>query len=249
VKIVNVPYTTSTGKVIDFALFLLGFFSFAGLMISLPRLEWMLSLGFFVVFALLCVFAWKRISLQLFIWPKDYLLATSKAISEINLDGFNVSHKKSRERLLWRDIVNMWLDKNENLLVQLNDTPTLVLNQNYEGWYILLKNIPALKMRDASITDYLDELYSNVSSCKICGYVSVKDGECLCCYEILSDEGNYESENAYIREKQLVLFSPLGTNEVSFILDDEDNGFRFDDKWKPLVSKDEVLAFSKERND
>ena len=87
-----------------------------------------------------------------------------------------------------------------------------------------------------------------MEGCRTCGLKAVKDGECKECYshdpsqELDEEYPNYE---AYLREQQMERFSTFEKDEEFGDFKPESDFFEVDPDWKPIVTKEEVLDFSK----
>jgi len=91
-------------------------------------------------------------------------------------------------------------------------------------------------------------------TCDICGFVSVdkKTFECqICASEKWDDKRmtGYADKKQYVTEEQLFWFSTeSSTEKVNFYLpggERNDNKFPKDENWKPLVTENEVIEYSR----
>lgn len=87
-------------------------------------------------------------------------------------------------------------------------------------------------------------------SCEVCGYKSVCPDSTYCynCYNSIFTSLNQPltKKTEWIRNNQLFWFSPdTITSKIDFFEPKTDDGFNKDPKWKPSVTKKEVLEYYK----
>lgn len=117
------------------------------------------------------------------------------------------------------------------------------------GFYSFLKRVPSHKFMQQSDLNQRDHLFSNLSTCEVCGFIAVFEQECLNCRTSLydPDDEDYSSKEEYIREEQLWWFSTDEPDEQVDFFPEEDE-FARDQDWSPVISKQEILAYSKKHN-
>ena len=130
--------------------------------------------------------------------------------------------------------------------LRLKGKRNIVIKKSLGNWYNLLKNIP--RTYPDLDYNYIDDLFIGLKTCKVCGMIAANARECMYCVsEIWSDElkPDYESEEKYIIENQLDVFAVMEKTEKfgDFVL--KDSFFKQDPDWKPLVTKKQVLEYSK----
>jgi hypothetical protein len=96
--------------------------------------------------------------------------------------------------------------------------------------------------------EYIEQIYTELSSCKVCGNIAVWQHQCNVCHSDQNDvkDNNPAVELENIKEEQLQLFATYDENEAidwEFHLDAH---FKRDPNWKLLVNEEEIMAFSRE---
>ena len=97
---------------------------------------------------------------------------------------------------------------------------------------------------------FVENLFKNLKTCPFCGLIAFYNGECLSCfcdlhlYEVLKED--YSGIEDYIQDEQLEIFATYDKNEKFNDFKIKDLLFEQDENWKPLVTKQQVLQYSKE---
>ncbi|MDR2839900.1 MAG: hypothetical protein LBV75_01345 [Paludibacter sp.] len=169
----------------------------------------------------------------------------------ISNDGFSVTigSRKNRtektEIFLWKDITSAKF-KNNSLSFNFFDNKKIQIDNKYQNYYQLLRILP----KDIKGINYssINNFFLRLKSCPVCGFKAVdNDGYCLHCYCEMWNESikeEFPDQQAYIRENQLEAFATYNQNEkVDFY--EKTTGFEKNTDWKPLVTEDEVLEYSK----
>jgi hypothetical protein len=193
------------------------------------------------------------------IWVRYFSSLDSNSIlqfvSDIDSKGFEVykgyeAFKQNKpQKFLWKEIDYLKLDDRNHLLIKPFEGKQIELREKCGGWFKLLTQIPKSKQKDPQVSDYLAEIFSKLETCKGCGRIAFKNNECLNCgIEAFDDElkQEFETEIEYIRDEQLEYFgTDDGTEKVEFYLE-ENEVFQLDKNWKPIVTEEEVIAYSQE---
>ena len=159
--------------------------------------------------------------------------------------GFRIAKGNSHKQYYWRDIHWIQFEKEKFRLI-IKDKKTLVIDLQTQNLYMLLKNIP-LGYKDFDYS-YINSFFSNLKTCKVCGAIAVNESECLSCGCMTWNselEKEYASYDEYVKENQLDIFSTMDQNEKFSDFKINDINFEFDPDWSPLVTKKEVLEYSK----
>lgn len=178
-------------------------------------------------------------------------------LSEINEEyftigeiGFNEEMESvfSDREVQWSELKSIKFNPNkEDVVVTLNNGEHFDVPVDTSGLVAFFKYVPA-EMNDAEQTAYIEQIYSELSSCKVCGNIAVWQGQCNVCHTDQEDvtDGNPESELALIKEEQLHLFATYEEDEPIDWEFHVDENFKRDPSWKLLVNEKEVIEFSKE---
>jgi len=179
--------------------------------------------------------------------PLSYL--DLRIIAGIDALGFTLEEKGSERKILWNDISSIRLAPKKELSIKFHSGKKIFISDKYVNWFQLLKQIPKSKLYNNEILDYLAEVHARVKNCKICGRIAVENSTCLSCgSEVYNDsmKDEHGTLNDYIREEQLFLFSLTDEEEkVDFLMDDECD-FELDPDWKPIVTEEEVMKYSRD---
>jgi len=167
-------------------------------------------------------------------------------VTEADFYGFRLYVGGSSQRFYWKEFDDAKFKNNFTEIHFKVTGKSLVLNNTSSNFGDVLKNLPAgFKSLDYQyITSYLNEF----KTCEVCGYISIKDDECLSCEtEVWSDEiaEEYDSHEDYLKTNQLEIFSTLSENESFNGFKLEDTKYEQDKNWKPTISEKEILDFSR----
>ena len=173
----------------------------------------------------------------------------SKNVEVITIDenneGFSVKRGARTKKYVWGDFTHVYLDDTFTKLF-LNGSKNVKISSNSLQFYLLLRSLPTGYMG----LDYskIKDFFEHLETCKICGSIAVRDEICLDCgcsvYDSELDQ-DYASENEFIIDNQLNVFCVFEENEPFHDFKLEFIGFDLDPNWKPLVSKQDVLYYSK----
>ena len=172
-----------------------------------------------------------------------------EGITEITSNGFTVVGPDKKSLVYWKDVKEISLTSNNNLSFAMNNGVKEFYSSMSVGFYKLLQNIPNNKLADDAIKTFKTETFKDLETCKICGFVALKNNTCMNCKMSSFDPNTSEDENeeTYIRNEQLDHFNTWEEHEkVNFNFIEKDSAFVRDNNWKPIVTKEEVIAFSKE---
>lgn len=177
-------------------------------------------------------------------------------LSEINDEYFTIGEISFNEEMesvfsdkeiLWADLKSIQFSKSkDDVNIQLNNGEHFHLPSDTSGLVSLFKNMPASVAN--SDKEYLEQIYAELSSCKVCGNIAVWQNQCNVCHSDQHDvkDNNPAVELENIKEEQLQLFATYEENEAidwEFHLDPH---FKRDPNWKLLVNEEEIMAFSRE---
>jgi hypothetical protein len=248
-KIIHVPFSTKVKEVLLSVFFTIPLLSFFLAMLAVLKLD----IVIFFCAAVICyfsgLFSLKILRMEILLWTTNFVKI--RIIDEINNLGFIVRYNSKSTLYKWRDIKNVRLLKGDEILVRKKRGKDLILNREYSRWFDFLKRIPKNLLMDDEIPNFVDALSKRLKTCPICGKISLDGNTCLYCNDdmfnkILAKE--YANEIEYIRTKQFDLFCTDDKMEkVNFKLKEND-GFDLDENWKPLISVEELIEFSKENH-
>ncbi|GAB2823984.1 hypothetical protein [Ferruginibacter profundus] len=197
---------------------------------------------------------WFRFKLKRITRPRPIIAIADK--NGFIIYSINSADTKSRE-IKWNEINKIDLAGTQTLHIAFHNNTLLSLEEKeYTGWLSLLKAIPANVQVNEALSAYKDTRFSNLSCCKVCGKIAVKNNECLNCiadtYEKYCKDAEsfgqeIKTERAFIKENQLDWFTSfIDGTKVDFyakeILYDDCDG------WSPLVTAFEVIQYDKEQN-
>jgi hypothetical protein len=166
-------------------------------------------------------------------------------LSSVDMSGFTIFKNDKQFSYSWMEFNDAVFDNTKQKL-RLKGTRNIVIKKSLGNWYKLLKTIP--RTFPGLDYSYIDGLFNDLQTCMVCGMVAANALECMyCASDIWSDDlkSEFESEEKYIIENQLDEFATMDKTEkfCNFIL--KDTFFNQDPNWKPLVTKEQVLEYSK----
>lgn len=244
-RIIHVPYSNKVQSIIDTLISSVAACGFTFMGLAIFNLDCKLFLIGGLIAIPLSVFLWKMMTLQILFWTNDFI--TIKVINEINDQGFQLSENKKKTIFHWADIQSVSLEDEKCILIKFINKKELRIDNTYYPWYLLLQKIPSSKLESLQISHFLEKTFSNLKTCKVCGSIALKNETCLSCGSETFNQSHkeeFENEIAYNRSEQLELFSTIGKNENVDFYEDENDGFRRDITWKPIVTEKEVLKYS-----
>ena len=165
---------------------------------------------------------------------------------------------KAVRKIKWTEIDSIELAGRQKLQLLFRDKSVLSIQEKeYEGWLSLVRAIPENMPVNNALSSYKADRFSNLSCCKVCGKIAVKNDECLNCitdtYEKYCKDaedfgGEIKTERAFIKENQLDWFTGfIDGSKVDFyakeILYDDCPG------WAPSVTAFEVIKYEKKLDD
>lgn len=257
-KQIYVPYSKGVQSVISFCVVVLALVGFCMMLFSAVELDW---LRFFwgAVFAVpTSVFLWKTMTFQIVIVTNEF--NNIKFITDVNQLGFvikymtigNIAMKEKKEMVVqWLDVVDIDLEDENRLVIRLISKEPITIDYTCIGWYSLIKQIPKSKFKTPSLEQVINQLFADLNFCKICGHKAVNAKKCLSCSNCCFNEEVqmvFEQENDYIKAEQLEWFSTNGEDEFVNFYESETNVFERNNKWKPMVTKEEVIEYSRVNN-
>ncbi|MGC4102865.1 hypothetical protein [Ferruginibacter sp.] len=184
------------------------------------------------------------------------LMKFRPSISVTDASGFSIFEADNVvKKFHWKDIDKIELTGSEVLKLYFKDTSMLTMwKRDYTGWLALIKTAPATLPVNDAFAKYKDEYFSNLSCCKVCGKIAVKNDECpnciadtyeKYCKDMESDGEKIQTEREFLRENQLDWFTAfIDEGKVDF----HSKEILYDDcpNWTPLVTAAEVIQYDKE---
>jgi len=181
-----------------------------------------------------------------------------RSVEEVNNFGFKINIKNSDVFYDWQNVKSVklkvsFLEKNIkkiSLLFKFNNgKPKIEIDNRFRNFYYLLKNLP--KEYKSIDNNFIENLFKNLKTCPFCGLVSYYNDRCLdciCSLDFWTEEQkeDYPTIEDYIKEEQLEIFATNDKNEKFNDFKIKNLAFQQDENWKPLVSKQQVLQYSKE---
>jgi len=215
-----------------------GLFYFDKKMILLLRAVIFIAVSVLILFIL--------IELILSLFSVSYLKSKKQTIIDsADNKSFTISNGMKKTQYYWNEIQDIKFDK-EPFRLTIFAKRKLTFDEKTQNRYLLLKHIP-LGFSSFDYT-YRDSFFVNLKPCIVCGTIALQDDECLLCGCVSWSadlEKNYSSYEEYIIENQLDIFATIDENEKFNNFKINDKNFDSDPNWKPKVTKEEVLAFSK----
>jgi len=180
-------------------------------------------------------------------------------VKDVNNLGFTINYKEDLIFYNWQNVTSIKLKshfaekrtiKTIGLSFRFSDSKKkLNINNHFTNFYYLLRNIP--NGYDLMDYNFVESLFKNLKTCSFCGLVSYYNGRCLnciCSLDFWTEEQkeDYPTIEDYIKEEQLELFATYSRSEIFNEFKMISLSFEQDKNWKPLVSKQQVLQYSKE---
>lgn len=166
-------------------------------------------------------------------------------ITDVNKSGFSLIKRTKTYSYSWIDFNDAVFDSAKQK-IKLKGNKNFTIKKQMGSWYKILNNIP--RTYQSLDYNYIDELFKDLKTCKVCGMIASNSKECLFCgSEVWNDKlkENYESEEKYIIENQLDEFATVEKTEKFNNFRLKDNFFKQDPNWQPIVTKEQVLEYSK----
>ena len=169
-----------------------------------------------------------------------------KIIRSVTSSGFVIQFDKGRISYDWNEIKSLTLNDMKLSVEFFSKKRKLIIDATYVNYYYLLKNIP--KIYPTIDYNFLEDFFNSLTTCQFCGLVAFHKDYCLACRcddwnEELAKE--YPNKEEYIRENQLEIFATMDKHEAFSNFKMDCKPFVHDEKWKPMVTKQEVLEYSK----
>jgi hypothetical protein len=180
-------------------------------------------------------------------------------LSEINEDFFTVGEiifneemesSFSDQEIKWSDLKSVKFSKSkEDVVVTLKDENNFIIPSDTSGLIAFFKYLPAA-YNDEEQTKYLNQIYSEMTSCKVCGNIAVWNNQCNVCHcdqdDVTSSDADEELNNVIV--EQLQLFATYEEGEPIDWDFPNDTKFERNPNWKLLVTEKEILDFSRENS-
>lgn len=182
---------------------------------------------------------------KLLVWISELKRSGKKTFTSITNKGFKLLHGSKTKQYYWDDFHSAIINKDLSLL-ELKGKASITVNSNVGNFYALLKKIPkGLKDLEYQL---IENYFSELKTCLVCSCIAVKDEKCIVCS---SESWNakmakeYTSYSDYIKANQLEIFATMEKSEVFCDFKLDNINFETDKDWKPIVTKKEVLEYSK----
>lgn len=229
-------------------------------------IEWLCTLGVLIAMFSLAENYWSLITLGVILMlptcyilfvgksiDKEYekLLENIKTINRIESWGFELEEKELIQQISWTEIERVELDSDNTLTFYRRDEKPISMHPDeYVDWYELLLLLDQYIDVPENINAYKKQLLAETEDCPVCGMKAMWEDTCLCCWTDKFDEEDlgdiYESEEDYVKEEQLDLFSTDEKGEEIRLVYDEQTSFERSRFWKPSVTVEEVKEYSRE---
>ena len=246
-KIIKVPYKNYIQSILNSLIIIVIIGGVTFMALSFYKKDWKVFMTSTLITIPTSILFWKLMTLEILIWTLDFI--EIKIISNINSDGFTIEKNQKKNRIIWDEIKEVSLSTKKNLLIKFTNGKQTNISAEYSCWYLLIQNIPSTKLKDSGIPEYIDQMFKNLKTCKICGAIAVKSKKCLSCSSMkYNDELRIEflDELEYIKSEQLELFSTDNEfEEIDYFLNEKD-GFKRSSKWEPIVTEREIIEYSRE---
>lgn len=167
-----------------------------------------------------------------------------QCIKTVDKKGFTITNGTKQKNYYWRDIQWVKFEKEKFRLI-IKEKSRLEIDLKTDNLYYLLRNIP-LGYNDFDYT-FTTDFFSKLTTCKVCGFIALNKTECLSCgcttwtKELETNYTNYEE---YVKENQLDFYATMEKEEKFNDFKIFNKNFDYDTKWKPIVTKNEVLEYS-----
>ncbi len=172
-------------------------------------------------------------------------------ITRLNREGFRVGNilDDAPRKITWDKVTNVKFDSDHTYLeIYFERGNVISIRKDVDGFYNLLERIPA-RFTEFDF-EHFKRIIRRASTCDCCGHIAYVDGTCLHCYYSSWDKEvypEYLNAKTYLKEMQLEYFSTLEKDDpVIFYPVERDELYKFDSRWRPIVTEDEVLQYSKE---
>ena len=248
-KIIRLPFGQKTYSFLNSLFHIIGTIAFISAITTLFHGTWSKFFICLIVYLPVGIYDWLFLTNKIQFLPKIDIHFFTK----IDKYGFTIySYSDNIEiRHEWEFIEHCKLDDDNNLIIKPIKKKKVVIKISSEKGFKLLNNIPKSKLLDNQIPNFVHQVCLDVTNCKVCGTISVWNNKCLSCssdvYNIEKHE-EFENEIDYLKEEQLELFGTYDKNEKVDFLEKKITFFEQNKSWKPLVTKAEVIAYSKEWN-
>ena len=244
-KRIKIPFNKKTVSKLTLGIGWLFIIVYVGFRWGIANINWIvITLGLSIIMIIFWVSELVE-KHDIVLVPKDVF--EQKEIEEMNSKGFSFVREGELEKILWKQIVEVDILDNEqthinptrrSLKFKLEKNRTFLLEHDFTNWFQLIQLIPKYCKVSLSFKKYTEDLFSNLTTCEICGRIAVYNEECLSCgcgvYNSLVDK-QFKNKTDYIRYHQIGLINSYEGEEFSFFVDN-DNVFKMDLDWAPIVS-------------
>ena len=162
-----------------------------------------------------------------------------------NEHGFFIHKGKKTTEYRWTSFDDAFFNEKKNAIT-FSGREKVVVKKSVVNWELFVSNLP--KNFRSLDYNFIDSIFANLLTCRMCGMNAYNGEECYYCgTEKWSEEleNEYGTDENHIRELQLDFFATMEPSEKFSEFKIKDNFFKQDPNWKPLVTKEEVLEYSK----
>ncbi len=234
-----VPYSQNFIKLFRYSLLGLIF----GSSISIFRFQSEIDFAIVIFLIILLIASF----ITFYIFNYHFILISNKqynnSIENITDNGFEFTKEGKKQVYYWSDFQSINLNDTQNgLIITFKDNKRLLISNETDNWYLLVKNIPA-NFKEFDF-EAIRILFANLKSCKVCGFKADNGTECLSCgtQAWSNDLTNFfPNKLEFHKKEQLFLLSNLKLGKDLKI--PENPNFEKDPNWVPLVDLEEVNKF------
>ncbi|MFK7950185.1 MAG: hypothetical protein AB8G11_21525 [Saprospiraceae bacterium] len=250
-KIVRLPFGSKTYSFLHSLFHIIGTIAFISIIVTLLHGTWSEFFICLIIYLPVGIYDWLFLTDKILFLPKHKI--EIQFITKIDKYGFTIYcyGDNIETRYEWQFIEYCKLNDANNLIIKPIKKQENIIKIDSERDFELLSCIPKSKLLDNQIPDFIHQVCSNVTNCKVCGTIAVWSNKCLsCASDVYNAETHDEFENEidHLKEEQLELFSADDKVEKVDFFNEEETFFERDKNWKPLVTEAEVIAYSKEWN-
>ena len=199
----------------------------------------LIGLVWTTLFGLIVLFA------KFLFWISEFKDSRYKSITSITSKGFKLVKGSKSTQYYWKDFHSGNIDSNLSKL-KLKGRTNITITTKFGNYYGFIKRIPN-GLKDLEY-QFIDTYFSDLKTCPVCGSIAVKNDKCLACSCVSWNTEiakQYSTYNDYVKVNQSELFATMDRNEVFCDFKLKNTNFEIDNNWKPIVSRKEILEYSK----
>jgi hypothetical protein len=147
----------------------------------------------------------------------------------------------------WADVDNVYYTTNRNgIIIEFKKGHAFQIYRLNKGWYQLGLEVPGYFTNFDH--NFVKNILMTAQPCPVCGHISLVADICAYCHYSEWDSEFHKEEfgnrNKYIYQIQLEHFATFEEGDSVDFYPKEQEVFKFNREWKPMVSEDEVLKYS-----